>query len=1734
MMKTSFTYFLKFKWRHVIPLLMMAVMAMPSAWAECDPDGAKITATIKCDGSLTFYIPDVTPWQVEINGFDVENPANETGFTILTPVDGGWQLPHATGYLEPGTPFYLKVTCDKDDVTTGFDILEGILPAWSLVDGFGAGDYKFIPTASLELGNPMGPTNVPNCGTLKLEIVETTPPWCSFTDDGSVVVRIVGNVDPKCVGSNYSITVDGVTKPAVIGQNVKFDNLAVDNYVAMLGASMLDCAGPVVIDPTEPFQILERQGATTSMACADRVNVSLSQSCKLTISAYDILLGVNDPCDPNAMADSITVSQGGTVLAGSGSQMASMSRAEIVAFLAQPGYTMADLAPRVEFEHGDLYVGQELKVSIYNRASGNSCWGYIKIEDKSAPIVTCDDDTSMEILCLEYKGNIANTLIEEAFDCSELQDPVIIAQDLIEDCDDIDDNVLRRITATYTISDIHGNKSNICTDTIDVLRFDQVPGNNTIELPGELLYACDFVLDPNPYDPLDKDPFACTGDFDFITTPEGYRIPAPTAVKADGTGGSGFPRLRWKDSKGIYRISNFLPANYPDADQAYQKAAELLNRNCNIVVKYEDIVLPFGCKLKIIRNWKLFEWSCDGALERDLGSQEIVVTDHVAPTFVTTVPDQQFSVNAFDCARLLEIDLPTIIDDCDTDLDPVEVAIYDQDWMLIGPLVNTVTNEPSTSFNFPLGWSYVVYRAHDACDNFRLDTAAVHIIDETPPVVICKEFLVVGLSTDGTVRVPAEAFDNGSYDDCGLERRCVLRMDDLELLQSLDTDKDGKVLFNQFNKLMIACGRDYSKYAFQIDGKGPFYIDEHTLCTPYVAFCCADNDPQDNGDEAEDIMINFRAYDVNGNLNTCMVFVDLQDKQAPQITCLADLTIDCNFDLPEYASSYDNIADDPLSQYFGTITTQNNQKAFGIPTKYIIYPEDRSGLGDGVYFDNCRAPRIEVKIEDNIDNCGFGYIIRTIQAVDGDNRSNVCIQKITIRRTVFDDASIIFPNDTTLIGCAIPEELVNESFGEPRVVGDDCSLIGISEENQIFTFNTQEQDADACFKILRTWTVIDWCQSTNGGQPFVLGRDIQIIKVNDPDGPDLTCSPDVNVETTDCFEENVMLMATADDECTRGDDLLWSARLEMDQNNDGEVETFIDLDDIDITQDDNGKATYTLTAPVGSHRIIWTVQDRCGNIESCQQNFTVTSTKKPTPFAINVSTALMNTNGTVEIWAADFDPTNKSFHACYPDAELSYAISHQGAGFDAATPNLTFTCSDSIINFLDFYVFLEVNGQVLFEYTTVSLRVDDNNVCTNTRGGTSGTEVNAFITGNIRTEDAMNVPNVVVDLMGGNQGASALEAVKTDQSGMYAFPAMASGGKYIINPQSGDDYLNGVSTLDLVMIQRYVLGLLDLDSPYKLIAADINNDTDVSALDLVELRKAILGYTTEFKNNTSWKFVDAAYGFLDETSPWDERYNENFDISTLEGSMEIDFIGVKVGDVNGSVDAASVVAKSRSIHMLNATEASFQSGQEVVVNISTVGAIDVVGTQLSIEFDANRLDFVGIEATGLSIGAEHIGMSQIAEGIVNLSWNDIQSKSLKAGQEMFTLLFTARSSGNVSTSVDITSAGTQAEIYNDELEVLGLGLSYNSQVDSGFKLYQNTPNPFTEETTIEFSLPSASNATLSVHDVTGKLIHSTTGSFDKGNNYITVSTSELTSSGVMYYTISSDKFTDTKRMVVLK
>ncbi|MDW8231136.1 MAG: hypothetical protein RMJ33_14985, partial [Saprospiraceae bacterium] len=162
---------------------------------------------------------------------------------------------------------------------------------------------------------------------------------------------------------------------------------------------------------------------------------------------------------------------------------------------------------------------------------------------------------------------------------------------------------------------------------------------------------------------------------------------------------------------------------------------------------------------------------------------------------------------------------------------------------------------------------------------------------------------------------------------------------------------------------------------------------------------------------------------------------------------------------------------------------------------------------------------------------------------------------------------------------------------------------------------------------------------------------------------------------------------------------------------------------------------------------------------------------------------------------------------------------------------VTFTCSELGERQVEIWS-RDVAGNA--DFCVARVNVQDN------MGNCSST--NATIAGALKTEEDKGLQDAQVNLTGSSPSNPSVNLSATSGiSGDYAIGAIPFNGSYTVAPLKDDDYLNGVSTFDLVLINKHILGLEPLNSPYKMIAADANNSRSITTFDIVELRKLILG-----------------------------------------------------------------------------------------------------------------------------------------------------------------------------------------------------------------------------------------------------------------------------------------------------
>lgn len=175
------------------------------------------------------------------------------------------------------------------------------------------------------------------------------------------------------------------------------------------------------------------------------------------------------------------------------------------------------------------------------------------------------------------------------------------------------------------------------------------------------------------------------------------------------------------------------------------------------------------------------------------------------------------------------------------------------------------------------------------------------------------------------------------------------------------------------------------------------------------------------------------------------------------------------------------------------------------------------------------------------------------------------------------------------------------------------------------------------------------------------------------------------------------------------------------------------------------------------------------------------------------------------------------------------------------------------------------------------------------------------IQGKIMDHSGLSITGVTVKIDGADKALGNLNVSKDGTFSYNNFPwGVHLSNYYLVTPSKNVDPLNGVSTFDLIQIQKHILNLKTFDSPFQYIAADVNRSGTISTLDVIQLRKLILGIDANFSNNTSWRFVNAKHIFQYPSEPFKAYLPEKIRVGRLNSPQQLEFIAIKIGDINGS------------------------------------------------------------------------------------------------------------------------------------------------------------------------------------------------------------------------------------------
>jgi len=536
-----------------------------------------------------------------------------------------------------------------------------------------------------------------------------------------------------------------------------------------------------------------------------------------------------------------------------------------------------------------------------------------------------------------------------------------------------------------------------------------------------------------------------------------------------------------------------------------------------------------------------------------------------------------------------------------------------------------------------------------------------------------------------------------------------------------------------------------------------------------------------------------------------------------------------------------------------------------------------------------------------LNNCDVGHIYRTWTVEDYQWNQHTCTQVIFVSSTGgFTESDISWPADVELYGCNPDTD--PHSFppgqGYPTYPEPACSNIAVGYTDQVFHFN------GTCDKIVRKWTVIDWCQNGYNGKNGMTFTYLQKIKISDTSEPVYLCPENIEVPSYNCKDAEVIQppLVIHPSEC--------GGYYEVSNNSPFAYYNGADLSGI---------------YPIGTTNVQYTIKFGCGFKKYCNVHVVVKNASAPVPYCLyEVTTALMPMDedgdgipedGMVGIWAKDLDLG--SYSPCGFHVTASFSP-------DSIVMNKFFTCAEVGVNYINIY-YHDSKGNVSFCSVKIHIQNNGANIpdChpvdpnAPTYGHISGrvqdvfnTDVadldiqclNEIIDTEIITTYDTTTTQIAIDSFYNHAGNLIyhmqdvveitetidtiisefrdLQSVATITDGTYIFDSVAMYNDYKISGAQLEMPSSKLEKCDLEVLRDHILGIELITDPYLLLAADIDDNNRVDFDDFKHLLFLLTGKIDELPTDHEVMLVPADAEMTDPLAESPLQYIEYTDLDT--------------------------------------------------------------------------------------------------------------------------------------------------------------------------------------------------------------------------------------------------------------
>ncbi len=568
----------------------------------------------------------------------------------------------------------------------------------------------------------------------------------------------------------------------------------------------------------------------------------------------------------------------------------------------------------------------------------------------------------------------------------------------------------------------------------------------------------------------------------------------------------------------------------------------------------------------------------------------------------------------------------------------------------------------------------------------------------------------------------------------------------------------------------------------------------------------------------------------------------------------------------------------------------------------------------GYYTYSAGAPTVEYFL----NSCNAGYIKRTWMVEDFNWNWHTCSQYIYVSSTGSGGPAITWPEDIELEGCnpnTNPYQL-SAPYNYPTWTSSECSMLGKSYSDMVFTVNSQ------CKKVMRTWKILDWCNySPTSG--YGIYTKVQFLYLINNTVPVVECPSEIILNAFNCKNAELITAPLAVDTSVCG------GQFEITNNS-----------PYSNSKGNNISGTY----PIGTTKVTYSVKYACGKTKYCTTNVVVKNANRPTPYCLgSLITTLMALdtdndgkidNGMVELWAKDLDKGSKSLCGNYP---LKFSFSK-----DVKETNKTFTCDHVGKNSVEMWVtdskgaqsycivdiiiqnnganipdcqpkpvapiepVYAVKGKITFLDNTpvkegiVTLKYIQPIVTYTSTFDTVITVVlDSFINASGYKLYRYNNVKTVVEKKDSTVNFLTYQA-KSKETGVYILDSLsAKDKKFVVSARYSDAPRASIDSKDVELLTKYLLGDLEYTEYYQYLASDVNEDGKIDLADLNLLIEFVSKQIEVLPGQNNWYLLDKKVSFTKPIDVLKPGLSLEVGRDSISKTNEIiDFLAIKKGNIS--------------------------------------------------------------------------------------------------------------------------------------------------------------------------------------------------------------------------------------------